>query len=524
VKKLKAYILNRYARNSSNYTSWMADCPYECKIIDSFPPDWQPPEDAGIVVTHLHYRWEEIATLRRIYEARRVPILILADGVLEYRNTWQNPNLADGAVFQPLFGHKMACLGAAQVRTIERWGNSGKCEIVGLPRLDTQLDRETPPTRNAGPFRLLVATATTPAFTLDQRATLLSSLKSLKQTIESNPVSNGRPFEVTWRLTDGLDKELEVETESSQTGALPALATVIDAVDAVITTPSTLYLESILRDRPTAVLDFSNSPAYVPAAWTINAVDHFAMVLSELKNPPPAKMRFQRSVLRDQLAIQSPAAPRLIALIQAMVNAGVKSRANATALSFPDRILPASELALAPHPPKTELVKLYPENPAFQTTSIPHLQQELNHAVARLAQLPRDLDQRDAEFCSQNAELDNKSLEIENLLGELKTVIRTKNADLQKKDQHIQKLMEEMTALSNQKNAVIKQKLSHIKTLDDLFQATNSRAKSLTAQIHSLSIRLAKQAAALSQMNQAYGIIPVQANVAPDVSPAKKAA
>jgi len=94
VSKPKVYILNRFAAENSNYTSWMSDCPSPCQIIDEYSPDWRVADDAGVLVTHMHYRWEEISTLRRVYEQSQVPILILADGILEFRNTWENPGVA----------------------------------------------------------------------------------------------------------------------------------------------------------------------------------------------------------------------------------------------------------------------------------------------------------------------------------------------------------------------------------------------------------------------------------------------
>ena len=87
-------------------------------------------------------------------------------------------------------------------------------------------------------------------------------------------------MELTWRLTDGLSNELELpELPSDQ---LPSLHEAIDQADAVITSPSTLYLESIRRERPTAVLDYWNSPTYVTPAWSITANAHVDQVLTQL--------------------------------------------------------------------------------------------------------------------------------------------------------------------------------------------------------------------------------------------------
>ena len=280
----------RYAETSSLYNNWLNELPLKYEVIEGCPADWQPPEDAGIVIAHEHYRWEESHTLRRIYEQRQVPVLILADGVMEFRNTWQNPTIPDASIFQPLLAHKIACVGHASARLIESWGNFGKTEIVGLPRLDGLLAKEILPINREGMFRLLITTATTPAFTTEQRDTVVQSLTDLKQELEDMQEINGRPARVAWRLTDGFASALEIDLADD---AETTLVEAIESSDAVITTPSTIYLESALLNRPTAVLDYSNSPQFVPSAWTISARQHMRSILNELTDPPPSKMLFQ---------------------------------------------------------------------------------------------------------------------------------------------------------------------------------------------------------------------------------------
>ena len=208
---LKAYLLCRFAHKSGVYTSWSDDSPIPTVVVDEFLPDWTVPDDAGIIITHMHYRWEEIAALRKILQQDRVPVLILSDGIVEYRNAWEHPDLADGSMFQPVLGHKLACIGRGQARVFESWGNPGRCEVVGLPRLDSVQDSvqgHASPPENSGPFRVMVATANTPAFDSDQRKTVVESLRQLKDWFSKNPLVPGsqdqRLIEVVWRLSDGL--------------------------------------------------------------------------------------------------------------------------------------------------------------------------------------------------------------------------------------------------------------------------------------------------------------------------------
>ena len=374
----------------------MDRCPLPVEIVKENLHSWELPADAGIVVTHMHYRHEELAKLREIHDRGTVPVLILADGILEYRNTWEHPDLPDASMFQPLCGHKLACIGRGQVRVVESWGNVGKCEFVGLPRMDEIASRAVPPVRTDGPFRLLIATANTPSFNDSQRETVIQSLTHIRERLDKNPKVNGRDCIVTWRLTDGLERaiglpEREIPSEEWDAPARPPLSDVIDEVDAVITTPSTLYLESVLKKRPTAILDFHNRPLYVPGAWTINAPIHFNWTLRELADPPEHKMLFQDATLLDQLECEGSATDRLIELIETMVQNGKEARAGNIPIKLPHRIITDPHRGFSKVPHSFNIEKLYPDNAVFQEKDLRRLQLELTAAITRLDTLPAEL-------------------------------------------------------------------------------------------------------------------------------------
>ena len=398
---LKVYLLCRYADESSLYNSWLGELPQPYVVVDDCPADWQPPTDAGIIVTHEHYRWEEIHALRRAYEQRRVPVLILADGILEYRNTWQNPTIPEASMYQPLLADKIACIGNASARIIESWGNPGKPEVVGMPRLDYAAARTRPAVDRADPFRLLIATATTPAFTPDQRATVADSLRCLKDYLDRNAQLNGRAVQVSWRLTDDLD--VEIGMTASEDPA-PTLIDAIESAEAVITTPSTIYLESALLHRPTAILDFSNSPPLVPSAWSITAEAHIPSVLAELTDPPPARLLFQNYTLHDNLQCRTPAAPRLVELISCMIETGRQQRMRQQPIAMPLRMLTDDLSHYRPH--DLDLPEWYPDNDWFQVQEAARLQAELVQAIARLDTCPRELADKNRQITQLQSSLD----------------------------------------------------------------------------------------------------------------------
>ena len=479
----KAYILNPYANQNANYTSWMSSCPVECELVDTAIHAWKPPSDTGIVITHMHYRWDEISALRQIYESTNIPILILADGILEYRNTWQNPTIADGSIFQPMIGHKLACIGNSQARHIESWGNSGKCEVTGLPRFDSIFSSEYLPIQKDGPFRLLIATANSPAFDNDQRNRVVQSIRNLKERFEKNRQVNGRPVEVIWRLTDGLHEELDLPRHLNKSARPYPLSDMVELSDAVITTPSTLYLDSVAKNRPTAILDFNNTPAYVNSAWTISAPVHINEVLNELENPPPTKFFYQQTALRDHLEHRGSATQRMHQLIETMVEIGVKARASDRSLSFPAKILPAFSREIQTTETDWDTHCLYPNNPVFQNTQVSRLQQELNQAIARLKQLPDELQKKHEQLRKKHEHIERQKLQTQQ-------IIESKKKDLESKDKFIDNLVEQMDELLMRKSEIIQRKNEHIESLSEMFSQANAELKSSRAMYADQAIKL----------------------------------
>ncbi len=457
MSNLKAYILWRFAEESGLYNSWMPLAPLPCQIVKSPPADWTAPEDAGIIITHMHYRWDEIHTLRKICSDKRIPILILADGILEYRNIWEHPELADGCVFQPVIGHKLACIGQGQTQVIESWGNIGKCETVGLPRLDQLSEITHTPISTSGPFRILIATANTPAFNDEQRQSVVESLTHIQQRLSVNSKVNGRPVKVIWRLTDGLDQELGIPADPENESSL---SEIIDRVDAVITTPSTLYLESILKKRPTALLDFHNTPHYVNSAWMINAPKHFNDIVRELAAPPAAKMLFQETTLHCQLRSDGMAGQRMAELISAMVEEGQQARSENRDIKMPFRILADQRKGFPAVPAQYKLEKQYPENTVFPIEDLAQLQLELNLAIKRLGELPKELNEKVDHYDEMKEMRDATLSRLEDTLAQNQTIMNM-NVQIRERNQGLQdrvnSLMEKVVEQRERIGALLKQ-------------------------------------------------------------------
>ncbi len=355
-----------------------------CLAVQLIPPDAVSrqikPGDICLFANehYLEYR-EAIAYAQQL----NCPTLYVPDGITEWRSSWESEYIAEA--LRPILCHKVATIGRSQARIFDSWGNASKTEVVGLPRLDTLLARSPRQREPNQPYRILVMTAKRPSFTYQQHLLAGQSLRDLKQWFEQNPTFNGVTIEPIWRVHAGISEEVGVINQLNDlTGS--DIATTLNAVDAVITTPSTTMLEAMLQGIPVAILDYNNSPHYVPAAWRITAASHFPQVLPELLQPASAKMMYQDFILHDALECQTAAAPRLASLIEAMKQVAADCLAGNRPLRFPAHLLTA-------------------QSPHESSLYIESLQATLMENQQRISQLTRSIDRQQELITAQQAEL-----------------------------------------------------------------------------------------------------------------------
>ena len=161
--------------------------------------------DCSLVVTHDTYRPESCSAILNCVK-RNVPVLILSDGILEYRNSWVQSHSVASGIFNPVLGHKLACIGASQVRFLESIkGNFGKCENVGLPRLD---DFKIESSKSNIPS-ILVCSSKTPWFSYAIKLEVLQSFIDLKEIAFNYGKNNNVKF--NWRISDHIASVIGVE-------------------------------------------------------------------------------------------------------------------------------------------------------------------------------------------------------------------------------------------------------------------------------------------------------------------------
>jgi len=239
---------------------------------------------------------------RWIFEARRnhVPTLLLVDGPLEWSNVYANPSLRQkGAeavcgLFQPVIHDAVATIGPAQSHFIESRNAGRNLETFSYAnqRIRTNMNRNTHPT-----YDFLVTTARTAAFSERERADLSRALCACTSALAAaGHRTLVRIFEDDLRrAVQDRAPGATFETDGTFTQALAQACCVIGA-------PSSVLLEAMHHDRPTATLVFRDSPLFYTTGWLLGGFADWNESFASMLGRDPERMAHQRQSLQENLS------------------------------------------------------------------------------------------------------------------------------------------------------------------------------------------------------------------------------
>ncbi len=401
-------------RNSLFFVGTQPEIAHHAKpLMSRLPLQVVPPEEVtsiaqpGDVAVFYSEHFDRFRHAIMTLKQNQVATLYMIDGILEWRNAWENRDDEPACPFtmRPVLSHKVACIGSSQARILSAWGNQPKIEVTGVPRFDHLIPSPISLAGDENIFRVLIVTAKVPGFTPIQVARTRQSLFDLKHWFDRNKEKqfSGRKIEFHWRLTAGLERDLQIENQLGDFNGSD-LFQQLQTVDAMIATHSTAMLEGMLAGLPVACLDYQRCPNYLETAWTITQAEMITEVMEELAQPPESKLFFQRMQLEDALAFApvtqrtTTATDRLTTLIQSMQRLAVQCIAAEKELHFPPRLLADDETAMNAVPARMNHRAVFQKFPEFDVDDRVELQSELAHARREIAHLNRVLSQKQAEL------------------------------------------------------------------------------------------------------------------------------
>lgn len=239
-----------------------------------------------------------------------IPTFHFMDGILEWRNLFENPRSTDASrgspLYQPILSDFTFCMGELQKLQLEWLGNSNVV-ASGLPRLGcekiaTSRRQNHPSTRS-----VLIATANTPWFTDQQKLEFCREFVPFYERCRDQS-----EFAIKWRLAPSLWNKLGEKNPEASSNPLDDL----QSVDCVVCTPSTLVMEAMQLGLPTMVFDPYNRPDFLPSAWrATNWASAFDMIPGLLA-ADPQKCRLQDTLRDYQISNSAETIPKILSVIQ----------------------------------------------------------------------------------------------------------------------------------------------------------------------------------------------------------------
>jgi len=220
-----------------------------------------------------------------------IPTYHVLDGILEWRNLFENPRTTvaeNGApLYRPLISDHTFAMGEIERLTLQWLGNDS-VHAFGLPRFDALPVKPCRVGPIEGRPKVLIATANTPWFSDEQKTRFCDEFGRLVDLLR--PRSD---LAIEWRVAEPVAVEfgLANSTQQPSTVALQSAA-------ALITTPSSLVIESMRLGVPTLVFDPYACPILNPSAWHATSANTVLQLLHSLLAPDDERAGLQNT-LRD---------------------------------------------------------------------------------------------------------------------------------------------------------------------------------------------------------------------------------
>ncbi len=282
-------------------------------------------EEFDILIT-IHTLSANIVEIFSAAKGRR-PTLTIQDGIIEHHHCWEILN-REVQRYRPILSDKLAVFGERSRAILMSWGaRPDQIVVTGSPRFD---EYAQPDPGLQGTYILLTCANTPFRNSVEQEAFLLAFDSLIR-------ICTARRLTYRLRLpplvrrgirASQLDIEPLRRACKSHPESRPLIADLAEAA-AVVTTPSTVALESMAMSKPTALVHPRHLTVYLSSPWNIRTADDAEVVLSEILAPPAEKMRYQSLIFQENVATGSDATANVCELIRRMAASNSSPRSPA---------------------------------------------------------------------------------------------------------------------------------------------------------------------------------------------------
>lgn len=230
-------------------------------------------------------------------KARGIPTLLLVDGPLEWSNSYLNPSLRktnrffSGYLMEPLIHDVILTVSPAQASYLAFRNPDRDLSFMAYENKRLTSVKSAPPSDKRWQF--LITTAKTPYFDDKEKNNLIHLLKHLIAVLEQGGYS------YVFRIFDNALREALSPKENLLEGGF---AEVLQQVDCVIGTPSSVLLQSMASDKPVGTLFYRDAPLFYQTGWLVMDLYGMEATLASMVSRDETRMEFQTYCLQQNLS------------------------------------------------------------------------------------------------------------------------------------------------------------------------------------------------------------------------------
>lgn len=224
-----------------------------------------------------------------------IKTLSLVDGVLEWNNLYNNPklNIYKYKQYNPILSSYSLVIGDEQLKYLSCLNPKTECYkfIPKRMKMQKNLLKE-----NNIKYDILITTANTPYFNEEEKQLLVVLITNIVENLVDC-------YNVVFRIFDDeLLANLPNNILNKKDGTFQEI---LNEVSIVITTPSSIVLEAMQNDKPTAQIIYRSSPLFFQSGWLITDMVNIEDTIKDMFLMDERRMEFQRIEVIKQLNVES---------------------------------------------------------------------------------------------------------------------------------------------------------------------------------------------------------------------------
>lgn len=240
-------------------------------------------------VISVQYLWPLCNIIAIKARAAGTNTVLIADGIIDWANCTKNPFVLESKLqlYQPIVHDTFLCPGLLEGKIF--------CEKKSIPFIPHKLLPKPAiikPEKMTTTSTLLLTTANTPYFNFSEKVRLQELIKEIISIPDIKIIlrifdKSLLDFKEATHFHNELDKPFEE---------------LINEVSAVITTPSSVALTSMLAGKPTCQIIYRDTPILMQTGWILHASCNIRETVESLLLAEKSRLDFQQKIIAQNYA------------------------------------------------------------------------------------------------------------------------------------------------------------------------------------------------------------------------------